>query len=282
VTGRDDLLKNDGMRNRQMPPIRVAVHGAAGKMGMEVINALCCDSELEAVGAVDLKAERDRLLLPDGSGEIPFSADLEEILSRSRPDVMVDFTIAEATMPAVRLAIKAGVNLVIGTTGLSSSDVEEIDKLCRESGVGAVVAPNFSLGAVLMIHMAKLAARYFDYSEVIEMHHEGKADAPSGTALSTARAMVEARGKPFRYPELEKESLSGTRGGQVEGVGLHSVRLPGLLAHQEVILGAPGQTLTIRHDSISRESFMPGVIMAIKRVVNIKGLVYGLETLLGL
>ena len=282
MTGKEGLLENDGMGNRPMSPIRVVVNGAAGRMGREVINAICRDSELEAVGAVDLKAERDRLLLPEGAGEIPFSADPEEILSRSRPDVMVDFTIAEATIPAVRLAIKAGVNLVIGTTGLSSSDVEEIDKLCRESSVGAVVAPNFSLGAVLMIHMAKLAARYFDYAEVIEMHHEGKADAPSGTALTTARAMVEARGKPFRYPDLKKESLSGTRGGQIEGVGLHSVRLPGLLAHQEVILGATGQTLTIRHDSISRESFMPGVIMAIKRVVNIKGLVYGLETLLGL
>jgi len=265
-----------------MPTIRVVVHGAAGRIGREVLNALCRDPELEAVGAVDIKADREHLLLPDGSAEIPFSADLKAVLSRSRPNVMVDFSLAQATMPAARLAAKAGVNLVIGTTGLSSSDMEEIDRLCRKSGVGAVVAPNFALGAVLMIHMAKLAARYFDYAEVIEMHHEGKEDAPSGTALTTARAMVEARGKPFHYPELKKESLSGTRGGQIEGVGVHSVRLPGLLAHQEVILGAPGQTLTIRHDSISRESFMPGVIMAIKKVVDIKGLVYGLETLLGL
>lgn len=262
--------------------IRVVVHGALGRMGREVLSALCWDGELEAVGAVDLKAARDRLPLPDGSGEIPLSPDLEQILASSYPDVMVDFTIREATMPAVRLAAKRGVNLVIGTTGLSSADVEEIERLCREGDVGAVVAPNFSLGAVLMIHMAKVVARYFDYAEVVEMHHEGKADAPSGTALATARAMVQARGKPFNYPVLEKENLASTRGGQVEGVGVHSVRLPGLLAHQEVILGAPGQTLTIRHDSISRESFMPGVIMAIKQVVRVKGLVYGLETLLGL
>lgn len=263
-------------------PIKVVVHGAAGKMGSEVLSALCRDAELQAVGAVDLKAERDHLSLPDGSGEIPFSPNLEEFLARVNPDVLVDFTIREATMPAVRLAAKQGVNLVIGTTGLSPEDIGEIEILCREGDVGAVVAPNFSLGAVLMIHLAKLVARYFDYVEVIEKHHEGKADAPSGTALATARAMVEARGKPFYYPALEKESLAGTRGGQIEGVGMHSVRLPGLLAHQEVILGAPGQTLTIRHDSISRESFMPGVIMAIKRVVRVKGLVYGLETLLGL
>lgn len=265
-----------------MPPIRVVVHGAAGRMGREVLNALCRDSELEAVGAVDLKAGQGHISLPEGSGDIPFATEIGAILSRSRPDVMVDFTVAEATMPAARLAIKEGVNLVIGTTGLSPSDVEEIERLCQEGDVGAVVAPNFSLGAVLMIHLARLAARYFDYAEVIEKHHEGKVDAPSGTALATAKAMAEARGKPFRYPEPEKESLSGTRGGQIEGISVHSVRLPGLLAHQEVILGATGQTLTIRHDSISRESFMPGVIMAIKRVVNMKGLVYGLESLLGL
>ncbi|MFQ5987394.1 MAG: 4-hydroxy-tetrahydrodipicolinate reductase [Dehalococcoidia bacterium] len=263
-------------------PIRIVVHGAAGKMGREVLSALCRDAELQAVAAVDLKAERDHLSLPDGSGEIRFSPNLEEILAGVDPDGLVDFTIREATMPVVRLAAKRGVNLVIGTTGLSPEDIGEIESLCREGDVGAVVAPNFSLGAVLMIHLAKLAARYFDYAEVIEKHHEGKVDAPSGTALATARAMVEARGKPFYYPALEKESLAGTRGGQIEGVGMHSVRLPGLLAHQEVILGAPGQTLTIRHDSISRESFMPGVIMAIKRVVGVKGLVYGLETLLGL
>jgi 4-hydroxy-tetrahydrodipicolinate reductase len=234
------------------------------------------------VGAVDLKADKERLLLHDGSGQIPFSSNLEQILARCHPDVMVDFTIASATMPAARLAARRGVNLVIGTTGLTAEDIEEVETLCRDSDIGAVVASNFSLGAVLMIHLAKLAARYFDYAEVIEKHHEGKADAPSGTALATARAMVEARGKPFRYPALEKESLAGTRGGQLEGVGIHSVRLPGFLAHQEVILGAVGQTLTIRHDSISRESFMPGVVMAIKEVVKVKGLVYGLETLLGL
>jgi 4-hydroxy-tetrahydrodipicolinate reductase len=195
---------------------------------------------------------------------------------------MVDFTVADATMPAARVAARKGVNLVIGSTGLSDNDVEEIERLCREGDVGAVVAPNFSLGAVLMVHMAKLAARYFDYAEIIEKHHEDKADAPSGTAMATARAMVEGRGEPFRYPELKKETLSGTRGGQIEGVSVHSVRLPGLLAHQEVILGALGQTLSICHDSISRESFMPGVIMAIKRVVKVKGLIYGLETILGL
>lgn len=263
-------------------PIAVVVNGAAGRMGKEVLNALCQDDGLKAVGAADLKAKQDSLALPDGSGEIPFSTDLESILSHCRPDVMVDFTIRDATMAAVRVAAKQGVNLVIGTTGLSSEDIDEIERLCHNANFGAIIAPNFSLGAVLMVHLAKLAARYFDYAEVIEKHHDGKADAPSGTAMDTAKAMLQTRGKPFNYPVPQWESVTGTRGGQIEGVGIHSVRLPGLLAHQEVIFGARGQTLTISHDSISRESFMPGVIMAIREVVNIKGVVYGLENMLGL
>jgi 4-hydroxy-tetrahydrodipicolinate reductase len=262
--------------------IRVLVHGAKGRMGCEVLRALCSDAELEAAGAVDLKADRESLPLPDESGDIPLSRDLETIISQTSPDVMVDFTIRDATMPAVSLASGHGVNLVIGTTGLSPEDLDEIERLTNKNDIGAVVAPNFSLGAVLMIHMAKLAARYFDYAEVIEKHHEGKADAPSGTALATARAMVETRGEPFIYPTLKKETLRGTRGGQVDGISVHSIRLPGYLAHQEVILGATGQTLKISHDSISRETFMPGVVMAVKHVVKNKGLVCGLEKLLGL
>ena len=262
--------------------IKVVVHGAAGKMGQEVLRTLCLDGELEAVGAVDVKADRDRLALPDGSIEIPYSTELETIISHTQPGVMVDFTVHGASMPAIRVAANSGVNLVVGTTGFSPDDIEEIDRLCTEGNIGAVVAPNFSLGAVLMMHMARLASRYFDYAEVIEKHHEGKADAPSGTAIATAQSMVKARGRPFEYPPLKKESLPGTRGGQIEGIGIHSVRLPGFLAHQEVILGATGQTLTIKHDTISRESFMPGVVMAVKHVVNIKGLIYGLEGLLDL
>ena len=263
-------------------PIAVVVHGAAGRMGREILSSLCQADGLKAVGAIDLEAKQDFLALPDGSGEIPFSTNLESILSHCRPDVMVDFTIRDATMAAAQVATKQGVNLVIGTTGLSSEDIGEIKRLCHNRDLGAIIAPNFSLGAALMVHLAKLAARYFDYAEVIEKHHDGKADAPSGTAIDTAKAMLEMRGKPFNYPVPLKESLTGTRGGQIEGVGIHSVRLPGLLAHQEVIFGARGQTLTIRHDSISRESFTPGVIMAIREVVKIKGVIYGLENILGL
>jgi len=146
--------------------------------------------------------------------------------------------------------------------------------------VGVVVAPNFALGAVLMMHLAKIAGKYLDHAEIIELHHDRKTDAPSGTALSTAKAMAQARGKPFSTPEAGKTSDS--RGGQVEGVTIHSVRLPGLMAHQEVMLGGPGQTLSIRHDTISRECYMPGIMLAIREVGKRKGLVYGLDNLLGL
>jgi 4-hydroxy-tetrahydrodipicolinate reductase len=207
---------------------------------------------------------------------------VDYILTRCDPNVLVDFTVASATIAVARIATGHKVNLVIGTTGLAASDVAEIDRLAKASGVGAVVASNFALGAQVMIHLAKVAAKFFDWAEIIEMHHEQKLDAPSGTALSTAEAMLESRGKPFLNAPVQKESLSGTRGGQIGGIALHSLRLPGLLAHQEVILGAPGQSLTIRHDAVSREAYMAGVILAVKKVVKLKGLTYGLDTLLGL
>jgi len=250
-------------------------------MGREVINALCQEPETEVVGAVELDVSQDYLTLPDGSGNVPLSSDLDHILTSHQPNVLVDFTVAPATMPAVRIATENKVNLVIGTTGLTATDLEEIERLATANGVGAVVAPNFALGAVLMIHLAKIAAEYLDYAEIIELHHNQKVDSPSGTALSTARAMAQARGKPFNRPPVE-ERASNSRGEQIEGINIHSVRLPGLLAHQEIIMGASGQTLRIRHDQISREAFMPGVILAIKEVVNRQGLIYGLDVLLGL
>jgi len=262
--------------------MKVLVHGALGKMGQEVLKAICHDPELQLVGAVDFKADWDYLQLPDGSGEIPLSSDIGPFLTSVSPDVVVDFSQHEAIMPVVRIATKHHTNLVIGTTGLSEDDLEEIDKLSQRQDVGAVVAPNFSLGAVLMTHLSKITSRFFDYAEIIEMHHEQKLDAPSGTAIATAKGMVEAKGKGFTYPLTQKESLTGGRGAQFEGIALHSVRLPGLMAHQEIILGAPGQTLRIRHDQISREAYMPGIILAIKEVVKFKGVVFGLDKLLGL
>ncbi len=265
-----------------MEPVKVVVQGALGKVGQVVINALCHESEIQLVGAVELNVSEDYLKLPDDFGSVPFSSDLEYILTSCRPDVLVDFTIAQAIMPAVRIAVKQGVNLVIGTTGLTGDELDEIARLALAHKVGAVVAPNFALGAVLMIHLAKLAAKYLDYAEIIELHHNLKVDSPSGTALSTARAMAAARGKPFKRPPPEQEETPASRGEQVEGVTIHSVRLPGLVAHQEVLLGGPGQTLSIRHDTINRECYLPGILLAVKEVVKRQGLIYGLDTLLGL
>ncbi|MFC1950116.1 4-hydroxy-tetrahydrodipicolinate reductase [Chloroflexota bacterium] len=263
-----------------MKPIRVVVQGASGKVGQVVINTLCRESEMQVVGATELQVSEDHLSLPDNSGSVPFSANLECILTSCQPDVLVDFTTAQATMPAVRTTVKQGVNLVIGTTGLTSDELSEIDRLAIVHKVGAVVASNFALGAVLMMHLAKIAAKYLDYAEIIELHHNLKVDSPSGTALSTAKAMAAARDKPFKRSQ-EQKKVFPSRGEQVEGVTIHSVRLPGLMAHQQILLGGPGQILSIRHDAINRECYMPGVLLAIKEVVKRKGLVYGLDTLLG-
>lgn len=261
-------------------PIRVVVHGAAGRMGQQIISGLSGEPGIQVVGAVDINANRDSFELPDGLGTIPFSDSIEAVLASTGPNVVVDFSLASATLPAARAATGAGVSMVIGTTGLSASDIDEIRQLAQSRQVGVVMAPNFALGAVLMMHMAKIAARFMDYAEIIELHHHLKADAPSGTALSTARAMSQSRGKPFEYPA--GQGPSDSRGRQVDGVSIHSVRLPGFMAHQEVLLGAAGQTLSIRHDTINRECYLPGIIIAVKEVGKRHDFVYGLDTLLGL
>ncbi len=265
-----------------MGAIKVAVTGASGKMSKEVLATLCREDGLEPVGAVSTKATEDYLSLPDGSGLIPLSSDLEAILARTRPDVLVDFTTADYSFSAAKLALKYGTRPVIGTSGISQDKVAELSKLCQEKRLGAVIAPNFALGAVIMMHLAKVAAPFFDYAEVIEMHHEQKADSPSGTAIATARDMVATRGKPFSYAQTLKETLPGSRGSTVDGVAIHSLRLPGMVAHQEIVLGGLGQTLRIRHDTIGRECYMPGVVLAVKEVLDREELVYGLDKLIGL
>jgi 4-hydroxy-tetrahydrodipicolinate reductase len=263
-----------------MSTIKVVVRGAAGRVGQEVVKAVCQEPDMKLVGAVDLKVTGDSLPLPDGKGKVPFSADLTAMLDTCEPDVMVDFTIAKDSMPAIRIAAKKGVNLVIGTTGFSAEELKEMQKIAEANEIGIVAAPNFALGAVLMIHLAKIAGKFIDHAEIIELHHDKKLDAPSGTSLLTARAMAEARGKPFLPPSAGEPTPS--RGQSVEGINIHSVRMPGLMAHQEVIFGTFGQTLSIRHDTINRECYMPGVLLAIKAVVKQKGFIYGLDKLLGL
>jgi len=261
-----------------MEQIRVLVHGAAGRVGQEVVKAVCQEPGMMLAGGVDVKAA-GALRRPDGT-TAPFGGSVAEMIKSCEPDVMVDFTIAKASMPAVRIAAKNNVNMVIGTTGFSAAELDEMKKLAEANEIGIIAAPNFALGAVLMMHLAKIAGKFMDHAEIIELHHDKKLDAPSGTSLLTAKAMYEARGKAFLAPSAGEHINS--RGVNQSGINIHSLRLPGLMAHQEVIFGAAGQTLSIRHDTINRECYMPGVILAIKAAVKQKGFIYGLDKLLGL
>ncbi len=263
-----------------MSTINVVVHGALGKMGQEVLNAVTNAPDMNPVGAADQAADPGSISLPDMSGQIPISNDLAEVLSGA--DVVIDFSTADGAMSVMRTAPAHSVNVVVGSTGLREDNYQEADGLANEHGVGIIIAPNFAMGAVLMIHLAKEAGRFFDYADLTEMHHEAKIDAPSGTALAIARAAVEGKAGGFTNVRAEKELIEGPRGGDYEGISVHSARMPGRVAHHELVFGGLGQTLTIRHDSVSRESFMPGVTMAIREVVNRKGLTVGLEHLMGL
>jgi 4-hydroxy-tetrahydrodipicolinate reductase len=251
-------------------------------MGQEITKAVVCEPGLKAVGAVEKEVTQQYLPLTEAAELIVLSSDLDSLLRSCDADVVVDFTNAEVSMAAARTATKQRVNMVIGTTGLSQENLAEIEKLCQIHKVGAIVAPNFSLGAALMIHLSRLTAKFFSHAEIIEMHHDKKADAPSGTAMATARAMLEARGKPFVYPKATQEVLSNTRGGEMDGIAIHSLRLPGFVAGQEVVFSGAGETLGLRHNIINRECFLPGIILAIKEVTKRKGLTYGLDALLKL
>jgi 4-hydroxy-tetrahydrodipicolinate reductase len=263
-----------------MEPIRVVINGALGRMGQEITRAVVREPGLKAVGAVEKEVTQKYLPLTETVELIPYSSDLDSLLKSCNADVVVDFTSAEVSMAAARIAIKQKVNMVIGTSGLSEENLAEIGQLSQANKVGVVVAPNFSLGAALLIHLSKFAAKFFDHAEIIEMHHDKKADAPSGTAIATARAMLQRHGKPFIYPEVTREVLSNARGGQMDGISIHSLRLPGFMAGQEIIFSGAGETLSLRHNTINRECYLPGVILAIKEVKKLKGLTYGLDVLL--
>jgi len=270
-------------------PIPVVVVGAAGKMGREVIKAVSQANDMTLVGAVERDPELNGQDVGEVAGlgplEIPILNDLQATLVMATQEkglpVMVDFTHPDTVYENVRAAIAYGVRPVIGTTGLTAEQVQDLAEFADKASMGAAIIPNFSIGVILMQQAAVQASRYFDHVEIIELHHNQKADAPSGTAIKTAQ-LLEEFGKPYNPPSVEEtETLTGARGGQTQdGIRIHSVRLPGLLAHQEIIFGAPGQIYTLRHDTSDRASFMPGVLLAIRKVVTLKSLVYGLEHLL--
>ncbi len=262
--------------------MRVLVSGASGRMGREVMQGIMDAGDLTLVGATDIKnvGEDVSFLLGREKTGVKINDNLDSTLKNSKPDVVVDFTTPEVVMENARTVLLNGINAVIGTTGIDEQCLDELKTICDLHGVGALVAPNFALGAVLMMRFAQQAAKYFEHVEIVELHHDQKVDAPSGTSIKTAEKIAqEAPGDGQKKVEF-KEVIAGVRGGNYKGVKIHSVRLPGLIAHQEVIFGGPGQILTIRHDSTSRESFIPGVLLAIRKIKEVKGLVYGLENLL--
>lgn len=262
--------------------LKVAVVGASGKMGREVIKAVSAQPDMKLVGACDIKNSGKDAGETAGIEKIGVTIEenLEEMLEKKKPDVVVDFTSPHSVLQNV-LKILEKAHAVVGTTGLTEENLEEIRQKSALTGKNAVVCPNFAIGAILMMHFAKIAIRYFPDAEIIELHHETKADAPSGTAIATAKVLSELRARPEEENQKAiKELYSGSRGADIGGIRVHSVRLPGLVAHQEIIFGGTGQTLTIRHDSTDRSSFMPGVLLAIRQVPKRRGLTYGLESLL--
>ena len=242
--------------------IRVALAGHRGKTGLALEPALTSAPDLEYVGGI-------------GSGD-----DLAAFLRDRRPQALVDFTHPSAALDNALAAAGAGAAPIVGTSGLGAEAVDRLEAVCVAAGVGGIVAPNFAIGAVVMMHLADLAAPFFDAVEVIEMHHAAKADAPSGTALATARRLAARR--DYAYNRPEKVTLAGTRGGEEGGVGVHSVRLPGVVADQEVLFGLPGQTLSVAHRTTSRECYAPGVLLAIRRIAAEPRFYRGLDALLAL
>lgn len=243
----------------------MVVAGHRGKVGSEIVRALEDEPGMEYAGGA-------------GSGD-----DLAALLGAARPAAMVDFTRPGVGLANALAAVEAGVAPVVGTTGFSDGDVDRLEAACRERGVGGIVAPNFAIGAVLMMRLAEIAAPFFDAVDIIEAHGVGKRDAPSGTALGTARRMARARGSQgFRRAPEPEATLEGARGGARDGIGVHSLRLPGLLADQEVIFGLPGQTLSVIHRTTGRQAFTPGVMLAIRRVTAGPDFHRGLDELLGL
>lgn len=272
--------------------IPVVVNGALGKMGRAIVKAVSEADDMALVGAIDrnpkLMGQDIGEVIGTGPLEVPVLNDLEATLVMAQNEapqgssaVMVDVTHPDSVYDSVRAALAYGVRPVVGTTGMSNEQIQDLAEFADKASTGCLLIPNFSIGMVLLQQAALQAAEYFDHVEIIELHHNQKADAPSGTAVKTAQMLSELK-KTYNPPEVEEtEKMAGARGSQTEdGVRIHSVRLPGLIAHQEVIFGAAGQSYTLRHDTSDRVCYMPGVLLSIRRVLPLKSLVYGLDKIL--
>lgn len=265
-----------------MREIKIVIAGPRGRMGREAVKLVQQTDSFHLAAVVDYK--NDGGLLSDFEGfiglDIPVYSNMEECFQKVEADVLIDLTTPEYGMLHTKAALSYGVRPVVGTTGFSKDNLKELEAICKEKGLGCIIAPNFAIGAVLMMKFSQLASKYFNDVEMIELHHDEKLDAPSGTAIKTAEMIAEVRERKQQGHPNEKEILAGARGADFEGMRIHSVRLPGLIAHQQVMFGSAGQTLTIRHDSYNRASFMSGVKLAVDTVMEIDTLIYGLENII--
>jgi len=263
--------------------IKVLVSGACGKMGKEVINAVTTAEDMELVGAVDLVnvgEDIGKIALGQENG-IKVSENLSDTIKNIKPDIVVDFTQPNSAFSNAKAILMAGARPVIGTTGLKEEEIEELKKIAKELNLSGMIAPNFTTGAVLMMMFAQMAAKYFDNAEIIEYHHNQKKDAPSGTAVKTAQLMAQAKEDFTRGNVAEMETIAGSRGGNAPAnIHIHSVRMPGYMASQEVLFGSTGQILSIRHDSVDRKCYMPGVLLAVRYVMDNNNFIYGLDNIL--
>ena len=281
------------MTENSKKAIPVLVSGALGKMGREVINSVLNSPDCELVAAVDINKKNNGAniseILNVKNCDVCVSNDFEGTLcsisqnyrNENIKPVLVDFTHPNSVFENTRSSIAYGISPVVGTTGLTPSQINDLSIFSKKASVGCAIIPNFSVGMILLQQAASVAAQFYENIELIEMHHNQKADSPSGTCIKTAE-MIEEYPKKFNESIIkESESLKGVRGGiRDSGLNIHSVRLPGLLAHQLVIMGSPGETYTIKHDTIDRKAYMPGVLQAIKKIGNYESLVYGLEKLI--
>jgi 4-hydroxy-tetrahydrodipicolinate reductase len=240
--------------------IRILVNGALGRMGRHAVQAIEQDSELSLIATGD------------------HHDNLSALIEQHQPQVIVDFTTAENIFQNLTTIIQHNIHPVIGTTGLLEQEIKLLQQQSAEKKLGGIIAPNFSIAAVLLMKYAADAARYYPNVEIIELHHDGKLDAPSGTAIKTANMIAAAQN--IHEPKASKEIFAGSRGAQVHNIPIHAIRLPGLVAHEEVIFGGLGETLHLRHNTIDRQCFMPGLLLACKKVIHLKELVYGLEYIL--
>lgn len=264
-----------------MGDLRVCVNGACGKMGMEVVRAIAKSNGIVLGGAIDFSYTGEEIgKIANTEDKIIIRSELKKVLTEGSIDVVVDFTNRACIYDNTKIVLEAGIPIVIGTTGLMDDQVEEIRGICAAKKIGALWATNFAIGAILMMEFAGKAAKYFEDVEIIEYHHDNKLDAPSGTSITTANIIKEVRKHKKQGHKDEEELFQGARGADFDGFRIHSVRMPGFIAHQEVIFGSSGQILTIRHDSINRESFMPGVIIACKKIVNEDKFIEGLDKIL--